>query len=147
MASHRRVAVVDGANIAYLEKTQDGKPRVSNIIAVRKALEKRGFDPIVIIDASLKYEVDDPAQLEGLIDNLKVRQVPAQTDADYFVLETARNEDGLVVTNDLYAPYEDQFPWAEERRIPVMIVRGEVELYEKKLQEIQDGHREKSKLR
>jgi hypothetical protein len=137
--ARKRIAVVDGANISYLEKTADGKPKVSNITAVRKALEEMKFDPIIIIDASLRHEVDDPDQLEGLIESQKVRQAPAGTEADYFVLETAENEKGIVVSNDRYGKYQDRYPWIDKRRIPVMIVRGEAQLYEVKLEQHQQN--------
>jgi hypothetical protein len=56
--------------------------------------------------------------------------VPAGTDADYWVLETAQRIDGLVVSNDRFQPYQDSYPWIEERRIPFMIIEGLVQLYE-----------------
>lgn len=123
------VIVVDGTNVAYEEFSHDGKPKVANLVAVRKTLERDGFDPIIIIDASLRYDIDDPDQLEGLLDDQRVRQVPAGTDADYFVLTTAQRENAQVVSNDQYNGYQDQYGWIEERRIPFMIVRGEVEFY------------------
>jgi hypothetical protein len=127
--AEKQVAVVDGANIAYVEQTADGKPKVSNLVAVRKALEERGFHTIVIVDAALRYEVDDPDQLEGLLNNHSVRQAPADTEADYFVLETAADHDGLVVSNDSFDEWRAEYPWIEEQRLPLMIVDGEVELY------------------
>ena len=127
--SEKKDIIVDGANIAYIEPTSDGKPKVSNLILVRQALEDKGFDPIIITDAALRYDVDDPQQLEGLIDSKKVRQAPAGTDADYFVLETAERENAYVVTNDEYRDYEERFPWIRDRRVPLMIVEGEVMLY------------------
>ena len=48
--------VVDGSNVAHLEASPDGSPKVSNIQAVRAALRDRGHDPIVIVDASLRHE-------------------------------------------------------------------------------------------
>jgi len=44
------VAVVDGVNIAYIEESQDRKPKDSNLVAVRKALQEKGIEPIVIVD-------------------------------------------------------------------------------------------------
>jgi hypothetical protein len=131
----RRDIVVDGANVAFEELTKDGKPKVSNLVAVRRALEDRGFDPIIFVDASLRHEIDDPRQLESLIDRQIVRQVPAGTDADYFVLMTAEQQHAQVVSNDRYGPYHDEFPWIDKRRVPVMIVEGQVQLYEPKLEE------------
>ena len=131
----KKTAVIDGANIAYAEKSKEGAPKVSNILAVRAALEKMGYEPIVIVDASLIYEIDDPQQLEALMDQQVVRQVPAQTDADYFIIETAENADAIIVSNDEYEPYKRDHPWLEERRVPVMIVNGKAELYEPKLEQ------------
>jgi hypothetical protein len=128
-----RVAVVDGANIAYEELTADGKPRVANLVAVRDALEKLGFDPIVMVDAALRHSVDDPRQLEGLLDKQLVLQAPAGTDADYFVLRTAQQQDGIVVSNDRFEDRRQEFPWLEQRRVPFMIVEGQVQLYRDRL--------------
>lgn len=131
----KRTAVIDGANIAYEEKSRDGAPKISNILAVRTALEQKGYQPLVIVDASLVYEIDDRQQLEALIDRQEVRQVPAQTDADYFIVQTAENADAIIISNDEYRPYLHDHPWLRERRVPVMIINGKAELYEPKLQE------------
>lgn len=125
----RDVIVVDGANVAWEEQTKDGKPKVSNIVAMRQALEKEGYDPIIIIDARLRYDVDDPDQLESLIDGQHVRQSPAGTEADYFVLMTAKQQDARFVTNDTFEKYQDDYEWIWERRIPFMIVEGQVQLH------------------
>ncbi|MCA1617812.1 MAG: hypothetical protein LC795_00555 [Acidobacteria bacterium] len=38
--------------------------------------------------------------------------------------------DAVVVTDDRYKDYADQHPWIPERRLPYMIVKGEVVLYD-----------------
>ena len=130
----KRIAVVDGANIAYAEISEKGDPKVSNILEVRAALEKKGYQPLIIVDASLVYEIDDRPQLEALIDDQIVRQVPAETDADYFIIETARQHDALIISNDRYESYQKANPWIEKRRVPVMIIREHAELYEPRLE-------------
>lgn len=129
----RQVAVVDGANVAYIETSVKDEPRVANLVAVRRALEQRGYDPIIIVDASLRHYIDDPAQLESLLDDQAVRQSPAGVDADYFVLETADRFEGLVVSNDTFDRFRERYPWIEARRVPLMIIRGKVEFYEQRL--------------
>ncbi|MDX1624195.1 MAG: hypothetical protein R3199_09455 [Gemmatimonadota bacterium] len=131
--------VVDGSNVAYVEPSEDGQPKVSNIQAVREALIDRGWDPVVIVDASLRHEIDDPDQLEALLDDQKVHQAPAGSDADYFVVETAERENAPIVSNDEFEEYRDEHPWIEKRRVPLMIVDGEVELYERSLEEGSSG--------
>lgn len=125
-----RKIVVDGSNVAFEEFSKGGTPNVSNLVAVRKHVEERGFHPMILVDASLKHKVDDPDQPDALVISERIHQVPAGTDADYWVLETALRIDALVVSNDRFQPYQDAYPWIEERRIPFMIIEGLVLLYE-----------------
>lgn len=122
--------VVDGANVAFVEQSQSGNPKVSNIKAVYQTLKEKGFEPIIIVDAALQHKIDDPAQLEVMIENQTVRQAPAGTDADYFILETAKEYHARIVTNDKYEDYQKKYPWIEKSRMPLMIIDGNVELYE-----------------
>ena len=121
--------VVDGANVAYAELSHAGDPKVSNLVAMLDVLRQEGYEPIVIIDASLRHDVDDPEQLEALLDEYVCCQVPADTDADYFILETADRLQASVVSNDEFEEWLDDYPWIEERRVPFMIIHGQVELY------------------
>ena len=129
-ANGKNVVVIDGANVAYEERSAGGKPKFSNLLKVRRELEEKGFEPVILVDASLKYDIDDSEQLEKLIQSQQVRQVPAGTDADYFIIQFAQELDALIVTNDRYRDYAGQYPWIAERRLPYMIVKGEVVLYE-----------------
>jgi hypothetical protein len=126
--------LVDGANVAFVELSATDKPKVSNLVAVRRALEERGYEPIIIADASLRHEVDDPRQWEALVDEQDIRQAPAGTDADYFILETANRYDARVVSNDEFESYRDEYPWIEERRVPLMIINGHVQFYQGRLE-------------
>ena len=130
MAGGKEVIVIDGANVAYEERSAGGKPKLSNLLKVRRELEERGFEALILIDASLKYDIDDQTQLETLIRSQQVRQVPAGTDADYFIIQFADQLDARVVTNDRYKDYAQQYPWLTQRRMPYMIVKGEVVLYD-----------------
>ena len=129
-ANGKNVVVIDGANVAYEERSAGGKPKLSNLLKVRHELEERGQEAIIIVDASLKYDIDDQEQLEKLIQSQLVRQVPAGTDADYFIIQFAHELDALIVTNDRYKDYAAQYPWIPDRRLPYMIVKGEVVLYD-----------------
>jgi hypothetical protein len=129
-ANGKRMVVIDGANVAYEERSAGGKPKFSNLLKVRRELEEKGFEAVILVDASLKYDIDDQEQLEKLIRSQQVRQVPAGTDADYFIIQFAEQLDALIVTNDRYKDYAGQHPWIPERRLPYMIVKGEVVLYD-----------------
>lgn len=121
--------IVDGANVAYAELSRGGDPKVSNLVAMRDVLLQEGYELIVILDASLRHDVDDPEQLETLLDDYGCRQAPAGTDADYFILETADRLQAWVVSNDEFEDWLNDYPWIEERRVPFMIIHGQVELY------------------
>lgn len=129
MKSKKKI-VVDGANVAYIEKSKSGNPKVSNLVAVYQSLKEKGFDPIIIVDAALQHKIDDPQKFEKLLENQTVRQAPAGTDADYFILETAKEYHARIVTNDKYEDYQKDYPWIEKSRLPLMIINGNVELYE-----------------
>jgi Zc3h12a-like Ribonuclease NYN domain len=130
VAEAREVVIIDGANVAYEERSAGGKPKLSNLLKVRRELEERGLEAVILVDASLKYDIDDQTQLETLIRSQQVRQVPAGTDADYFIIQLADQFDARVVTNDRYRDYLEQYPWITGRRLPYMIVKGEVVLYD-----------------
>ncbi len=135
----REIVLVDGSNIAYTEATKGGSPKMSNLVAVRKKLEEMGYQPIIIVDAALRHDIDDPKQLEALIDDQVVRQAPAGTDADFFIIKMAEEEKAKIVTNDEYIDYRDQFKWIPDRRVPVMIINGDVTFYDNKLKEVNRG--------
>jgi hypothetical protein len=125
------VAVVDGSNVAYAELSPEGKPRVSNISDMAVLLQKKGYDTIIIVDASLRHQVDDQKRFDAMVRDQLVRQAPADTDADFFVIKIAEQTDAVIVTNDQYETYREHHPLVRERRIPFMIVKGQIELYEK----------------
>src|SRR3954471_1253560 len=102
MAGAKEVVIIDGANVAHEEGSAGGKPKLSNLLKVRSELEERGFEAIILVDASLKYDIDDQSQLENLIHSQQVRQVPAGTDADYFIIQLSEQFNARVLSNDRY---------------------------------------------
>jgi hypothetical protein len=79
-------------------------------------------------DAALRHQIDDPKVYEDMIENGSVRQAPAGTDADYFILSFARELGADIVSNDRFRDRLKQFPEARERVIRFMIVNDEVVL-------------------
>jgi hypothetical protein len=124
-----KIAVLDGANIAFEVSTKKGQARIASILSIRDELQKLGYKTIIIADASLIHEIDDPEQMEALLDSQEIHQAPAGTDADYFILETADREQAYVISNDLFRSYQEQYPWLKERRVPYMIVNGDAQIY------------------
>lgn len=121
----RRV-LVDASNVAH--STEGGEARLRNIRLVEEKLREEGLEPIIVADAALRHQIDDKASYEKLIDDGKVHQAPAGTDADYFILSFAREMDARILTNDRFRDRAKDFPRERGRVIRYMIVDGEVVL-------------------
>ena len=120
------VVVVDGSNVAYAVEGRGA--RLENIRVVCRKLQEEGFRPVVLVDAKLRHEIDEPAEYEQFVDKGMIRQAPAGTDADYFILSFAREFDARVVSNDRFRDLASGFPEIVERVIRFMVVEGEVVL-------------------
>jgi hypothetical protein len=120
------IVLVDASNVAH--STEGERPLLSNILAVRDKLSEEGLEPIVVADAALRHQIDDRGGYEQLVDQGIVRQAPAGTDADYFILSFARELDARVVSNDRFRDRLQDFPDAADRLIRYMIVGSEVVL-------------------
>lgn len=120
------VVLVDGSNVAH--SIEGEPPHVANLIAIREKLREEGLEPIIVADAALRHQIDDPLHYERMIDDGMVRQAPAGTDADYFILSFARELNASVVSNDRFRDRIKQFPELRDRMIRYMIVQDEVVL-------------------
>ena len=120
------IVLVDGSNVAH--STEGEKAQLANIVAMRAKMQEEGFDPVVVVDAALRHQIDDPAGFERLVESGVVRQAPAGTDADYFLLSFARELDARIVSNDRFRDRLGAFPDAADRLIRYMIVEREVVL-------------------
>jgi hypothetical protein len=119
-------AIIDGSNVAHASEG-DGA-RLANITLMSDKLAEEGYKPVVVVDAALRHKIDDSRGYESLVDNGTIRQAPAGTDADYFILAFARELDAVVVSNDRFRDREQAFPEARDRVIRYMIVNDEVVL-------------------
>ena len=120
------VVLVDGSNVAH--SSEGEQPRLANIVAVCDKLREDGYDPVVVVDAALRHQIDDRANYERMVDDGRIKQAPAGTDADYFILSFARELDASVVSNDRFRDRLKSFPDAARRLIRYMVVKGEVVL-------------------
>jgi hypothetical protein len=119
-----KVAIIDGSNVAH--STEGEQARLGNIRIVAAKLEEEGYEPVVVVDAALRHQIDDPRSFEDMVENGTIRQAPAGTDADYFILSFARELAAVVVSNDRFKDRIEAFPEARERVIRYMIVNDEV---------------------
>ena len=120
------IALVDGSNVAHA--TEGDRAQVANLLAIRDKLREEGLEPIIVADAALRHQIDDPQRYEQLVDEGHVRQAPAGTDADFFILSFARELNASIVSNDRFRDRLEEFPEARHRVIRFMIVQDEVVL-------------------
>lgn len=121
-----KLAIIDGSNVAY--STEAGKPRLGNILLVCEKLGEEGYESIVVVDAALRHSIDREDDYEEMVENGKIRQAPAGTDADYFIVSFARELGASVVSNDRFRDHAEAYPELPNRLIRYMIVNEEVVL-------------------
>ena len=121
-----RIAIIDGSNVAHAGEGHAA--RLANVLLVRDKLAAEGFEPIVVVDAALRHQIDDAERYERLVDEGQVKQAPAGTDADYFILAFAKELRATIVSNDTFRDRGRQFADVRRRVIRYMIVAGEVVL-------------------
>lgn len=120
--------VVDASNVAHFGRRRDAKPSLEYIIKAAEALEKLGYEPILIADASLRHEIDQKEEFNQLLDEDKIRQVPSGTTADHFILKMAEDEDAKILSNDVFREYNDEFQDIASRRIPYSFKEGVINI-------------------
>ena len=119
-----KTVIVDGSNVAH--SSEGEKALLGNIRAVRDKLVEEGYEPVILADAALRHQIDDGNAFEEMIESGEIKQAPAGTDADYFILSFARELEAAVVSNDRFKDRVEAFPEIRDRVIRYMIVNGEV---------------------
>ncbi|MCK4845131.1 MAG: hypothetical protein KAS95_05635 [Candidatus Heimdallarchaeota archaeon] len=122
--------ILDGSNIAWEEKNADNKPKLNNIETMINKLSRANFKKIITVaDAALRYQIDDQKKLDRLVKEGAIKMLPARVDGDKFILRLAEEENGMIISNDMFKEFREQAPWIDERRIPYTILTGEVWLH------------------
>jgi hypothetical protein len=120
--------VVDASNVAHFGRKRDAKPSLEYIVKAAEALEKLGYEPILIADASLRHEIDQKDEFNQLLNEDKVQQVPSGTTADHYILKMAEEEDAKILSNDVFREYNDEFQDINSRRIPYSFKDGVINI-------------------
>lgn len=103
--------IIDGSNIAFAIRNSKKKPKIKNLEIVINFLENIAKDyPIefkIIVDASLRYQIDSKAKLEELERIGKIMQTPCKHTADEFMIEYAQRhpEETIIISNDRFSEY------------------------------------------
>lgn len=119
---------VDLANILYNDRDEKGKLKAENIIKLYNSLREENYDPYLILDAPLRYKVDNELEYERLVEEQILYQAPAGRKADNFFLNIAKAFKCKFLTNDLCREYYDEFgkDWIQENRKTFMFIDGKL---------------------
>jgi hypothetical protein len=95
------------------------------------ALKKKGFiEFIVIVDASLRHKIEDERIYNELMKDGLIKQSPAKTSADKFIIEYAKEKNAIIISNDTFSDWKKEDAWVklniDKYRIPFMIIDGVV---------------------
>ena len=90
--------IVDASNVAH---ATEGVACLANVRLVRDRLTEEGLTPILVADAALRHQIDDAPSYEGLVKAGEIKQAPAGTDADYFILSFARELGASVLSSSV----------------------------------------------
>lgn len=118
------MVIVDGSNVAH--SSEGDKAQLDNIRVVRDKLIEEGYEPVIVADAALRHQIDDEPAFEQMVESGEIKQAPAGTDADFFILSFARELDAGIVSNDRFKDRREAFPEVKDRVIRYMIINGEV---------------------
>jgi hypothetical protein len=105
----------------------DNAPSLAPLQEVLSDLQHRGLQPGVVFDANIGYKLSGRFLGEAELSKLlalprdQILVVPKGTQADGYLLETARDLKALIVTNDRYRDWEERFP---EIATPGRLIRG-----------------------
>ncbi len=98
-SAYREIVIVDGTNVAY----HTGKPpKISHIKKVRAALIKAKIKPIIFVSNALRYKIDDPIELQKLINAGIIIETEPDRDDDLAVIEEAIAKRARIITNDRF---------------------------------------------
>lgn len=100
----REAVVVDASNVARRTPDPlilDATGRVAYLTSMRDHLLREGYFPVILIaDANLSYQIDDPPAYLSLVERRVITEVPGGESADEALIKEARQRRAPLVTND-----------------------------------------------
>ena len=109
----RNPILIDGSNVMHW---QDNTPQLAPLLSLIANLQARGFSPGVVFDANAGWKLFDRFMDERAFAQVlslpadQVLVVPKGTQADAYILETAREFQAKIVTNDRYRDWVGSYP-------------------------------------
>jgi hypothetical protein len=101
-----RAAVVDGSNVANMSHAARGK--LAYLDQIRRSAWTEGYFPIlIIVDASLRYQIDQPEQLMRMVEDGLITMTDPGTPADPLLIREAQARNAVLITNDRMEEWPD----------------------------------------
>jgi len=103
--------IIDGSNIAFATRNHKKQPRFQNLKIIIEFLENITKEfPVefkIIVDASLRHQIDSKRNLEELERVGKIIQTPSNHTADEFIIAYAQKhpEETIIISNDRFREY------------------------------------------
>ena len=122
----RETVLIDGSNVMHW---LDNTPQLAPLLQVVHDLSRQGLRPGVVFDANVGYKLTGKFMGERDLSRMlslprdQILVVPKGTQADPFLLETARDLNARIVTNDRFRDWTDRYPDVAK---PDRLVRGEM---------------------
>ncbi|MBL9053706.1 MAG: hypothetical protein JNN02_08245 [Tabrizicola sp.] len=135
-SDNRQPVLIDGSNVIHW---QDNTPQLAPLLQVVNTLSRQGLKPGVVFDANIGYKLSGAFMGERDLSRMlslpsdQILVVPKGTQADPFLLETARDLNARIVTNDRYRDWVERYPDVVR---PERLIRGEMRDGRVKLAEV-----------
>lgn len=123
--------IIDGSSVAFEEKTEDHKAKLTNFELLERKLQALGIKKYEIFcDTSLRHTIDKPGIYLQLVENKDIIEIPTGSPTELFLLEYAKKNDAYIITNDDYWKLYDEFgeEWITQRQITFAISNNEIYL-------------------
>lgn len=131
--------VVDGEDVAK-NGNMNAEAKFENIIDLYNFLLGEGATKIeIFVDMDLINEIDDPDTLNDMIRTSEVKRVPKREDAEKWILKTAKEFDGYIISKQKYnlKNFSEKYSnkWYDNVRIPYSIEDHHIRLIDVELKQ------------
>lgn len=95
--------IIDGNNVAYDNVPKGKAPHYENLELALKHFAEKDLNVRIIVDASLRHEIDDKKVFNEALNKKLITQSPAGVQADEYILKLAlAHPKSRIVSNDNY---------------------------------------------
>jgi len=122
------VVVIDVSNVAREECDAQGKAKLSSFENLIGQLAGWGLKTIAIADASLWGQIDREDEFKDYCRRGVIKQSPARTEADAWILEVASQAGGFIISRDTFRDRIEKYPGIRGRVVSFMVFDGVVML-------------------